>query len=100
MSLADDERDFLVAFIHEATTDPFKGPATEDLHRRGIYYGDIPHLLAAYYQENNSDQEGLGGKANPTPSPCPWFDREMAVRRDRELEAEQAARSAGSISSR
>ena len=33
MLLTDREREFLAAFIYEATTDPFKGPATEELHR-------------------------------------------------------------------
>jgi hypothetical protein len=51
MLLTNRERDFLAAFVREATTDPFKGPATEELHRRDIYYTDLRHLLAAYYQE-------------------------------------------------
>jgi len=90
MSLIAHEREFLAAFIYEATTDPFKGPATADLHRHGIYYQDIPNLLAAYYHEKDSDQEGLGGKRNPAPPPCPWSNKEAAIRRDRELEAEFA----------
>ena len=88
MTLTDHERDFLAAFIHEATTDPFRGPATDDLHRHGIYYSDIPNLLAAYYGENNPDQEDLGGRRNLSPPPCPWSDREAAVLRDHELRAE------------
>src|SRR5215471_13763187 len=87
MLLTDRERAFLAAFIHEATTDPFKGPATEELHRRNIYYTDLPHLLAAYYRDAD-DQEGFGGKHDPTPPPCPWQDRESAVRRDQELDIE------------
>jgi hypothetical protein len=58
MLLTNRERDFLAAFIHEATTDPFKGPATEELHRRDAYYTDLGHLLAAYYQETSSGQVG------------------------------------------
>jgi hypothetical protein len=88
MPLTDRERAFLAAFIAEATTDAFQGPATEELHRRDIYYTDLPHLLAAYYREGPPDQEGFGGKRHPTPPPCPWFDRETAVRRDREMEQE------------
>lgn len=88
MLLTDHERGFLAAFIHEATTDPFRGPATEELHRRNIYYTDLSHLLAAYYRESPPEQEGLGGKANPTPPPCPWPDYETAVRRDREVKTE------------
>lgn len=88
MPLTDREREFLAAFIHEATTDPFKGAATEELHRRNIYYTDLPHLMTAYYRENADAQEGLGGKHDPTPPPCPWKDRDTAVRRDHEVEAE------------
>ena len=46
------EREFLTVFIHEATTDPFKGPATEELHHRDIYYTDLSHLMTAYYRES------------------------------------------------
>jgi hypothetical protein len=88
MLLTDHERQFLAAFIHEATTDPFKGPATEELHRRDIYYTDLSHLVAAYSREIAGDQEGFGGKHNPTPPPCPWKDRESAVRRDQEVDIE------------
>ena len=89
MLLTDCEREFLAAFIYEATTDPFQGPATEELHRRNIYYTDLSHLIAAYYRESFLDQEGFGGKHRPAPPPCPWFDRETAVRRDREVKAER-----------
>jgi hypothetical protein len=82
------EREFLAAFIHEATTDPFKGPATEELHRRDIYYTDLGHLMAAYYRENPGDQEGFGGQSVSTPPACPWQDRDTAVRRDHEIEVE------------
>ena len=88
MFLTDRERDFLAAFVHEATTDPFKGPATEELHRRDIYYTDLTHLLAAYYRESPGDQEGFGGKHFSTLPPCPWADRDAATRRDRQVEME------------
>ena len=88
MLLTDCKREFLAAFIYEATTDPFKGPATEELHRRNIYYTDLSHVIAAYYRENPLDQEGFGGKHHSAPPPCPWLDRETAARRDREVEAE------------
>jgi hypothetical protein len=87
MLLTDREREFLAAFIHEATTDPFKGPATEKLHRRNIYYTDLSHLMTAYYRESGGDKEGFGGKYDPTPRACPWKDRDTAVRRDHEVEA-------------
>ena len=88
MLLTDRELRFLAAFIHEATTDPFKGPATEELHRRDIYYTDLSHLMAAYSREAASDQDGFGGQYDPTPPPCPWKDRESAIRRDQEVDIE------------
>ena len=90
MILTDHEREFLAAFVYEATTDPFKGPASDDLHRRDIYYTDLSHLLSAYYREESRPQQGFAGIHNPTPPPCPWADRETALRRDREAEAELA----------
>jgi hypothetical protein len=88
MTLTDRERDFLAAFICEATTDPFVGPATDELHRHGIYYSDFRSLMAAYYRERNPDQEGFGGKKNLAPPPCPWPSRETALRRNGEFETE------------
>ncbi len=88
MLLTHRELEFLAAFIHEATTDPFKGPATEELHRRDIYYTDLGHLLTAYYRENPSDQEGFGGRYVSLPPACPWKDRENAARRNHEVGVE------------
>jgi hypothetical protein len=88
MLLTEREREFLAAFLHEATTDPFKGPATEELHRRDIYYTDLSHLMTAYYLENTPGQERLGGKDDSTPPLCPWKDRETATRRDDEAAVE------------
>jgi hypothetical protein len=86
MLLSHREREFLAVFIHEATTDPFKGPATEELHRRDIYYTDLGHLMAAYYRETAAEPVGLGGRNAQMP-PCPWKDREAAERRNEEIEA-------------
>lgn len=88
MPLTDREREFLAAFIYEATTDPFKGRATEELHRRNIFYAHVSHLMTAYYWENAGGQEGFGGTYDPTPPACPWKDRDAAIRRDHEIEAE------------
>ena len=88
MLLTNREREFLTAFIHEATTHPFKGPATEELHRRNIYYTDLSYLLAAYYREGPADQESLGGRTVVPMPPCPWTDREMVIRREHEVEIE------------
>ena len=90
MPLTINERDFLAAFIHEAVTDPFKGPATDLLHRKGIYYDDVLHLMTAYYREHAPDQEGLGGKHDSDPPPPPWPDRQSVMRRDQELKQELA----------
>jgi hypothetical protein len=87
MVLTDHEREFLAAFLYEATTDPFKGPATEALHRLDIYYTDLSHLVTAYYWEETLPQEGFGGRHNPAPPSCPWVDRATALRRDREAQA-------------
>ena len=88
MLLTNQEHEFLAVFVSEATTDPFKGPATAELHRRDIYYTDLPHLLAAYYQERVGDQQSSGGELVATLPPCPWNDREVAVRRDHEVEVQ------------
>ena|SRR5687767_11068314 len=92
MLLTDREREFLAAFIAEATTDPFKGPATDELHRRNIYYTDLSHLMAAYYQDNVTSQQGGIGQSKSGPPACPWQDRDTAMRRDRELEAAEQGR--------
>jgi hypothetical protein len=88
MHLNSGEREFLAVFIGEATTDPFNGPATSELHRRDIYYTDIPQLLTAYYRESSNEQDGLAGKHNTTLPACPWQDRAVAVHRNREVGAE------------
>jgi hypothetical protein len=99
MALTDEEREFLSAFVYEATTDPFRGPATDDLHRHGKDYSDIRGLMAAYYREKNPDQEGFGGKKNlAPPPPCPWKSNESAIRRSRELEAESKREAKQTIS--
>jgi hypothetical protein len=87
MHLNSGEREFLAVFIGEATTDPFNGPATSELHRRDIYYTDIPQLLTAYYREG-SNEHGLAGKHNTTLPACPWQYRAVAVSRNREVGAE------------
>ena len=98
MFLTNPEREFLTAFLYEGTTDPFQGPATEELHRRDIYYTDLNHLLAAYYRECPAAPEGLGGQRIAPLPPCPWKDRETAVRRDQQVEAELQRVSSQSVS--
>lgn len=98
MLLTDREREFLAAFIHEATNDPFKGPVTKELHRQNIYYTDLSHLMTAYYREHVGNQVGFGGKYNPMPPPCPWKDRDTALRRDHEVEVELGRAASQSMS--
>jgi hypothetical protein len=87
MLLTDAERDFLAAYIYEATTEPFKGPATEDLHGRGIYYDDLSYLMTAFHRERSPSQENFGGRPSKSPPPSPWLDRAAALRRNREIQA-------------
>ena len=49
--LTADETRFLDVFLHEATTSPFTGPATEALHKIGVEYGDISYIAWAYEQD-------------------------------------------------
>jgi hypothetical protein len=44
--------------------------------------------MTAYYRQKAGDQEGFGGKREPTTTPCPWKDRDTAVRRDHEVEVD------------
>ena len=85
MLLTNNERAFLAVFIHEATTDPFKGPVTDELHRRDIYYTDLSDLMEAYYVETSADQEPAAGEQNLQTPFCPWSDRDAVVRRNQEV---------------
>jgi hypothetical protein len=79
------ERAFLDVFLHEATTSPFTGPATESLHGIGVDYGDISHISWAYGQDVPRKNFEIGHPAAVVP-PLPWSDREAALRRDRDIE--------------
>ena len=95
MILTPEEKSFLDVFLHEATTSPFKGPATEALHKIGVEYGDISYLAWAYHRETPPDGIEWGHAAEVTP-PLPWPTREAALRRDREVQHhwQQARKSA------
>jgi hypothetical protein len=88
MLLTDHEREFLAVFTYEATTDPFKGPTTEELHRRNIWHDDLLWLMAAYDRENPADQQGFGGKPSVPVPACPWPTRDLALQRDREVQTQ------------
>src|SRR5438876_442758 len=78
MPLSNEEREFLDAYVFEATHDPFGGPATEDLNRRGVHYGDLHWLLTAYDRELCAQRILPFGQENPNPPPSPWVDLEHA----------------------
>jgi hypothetical protein len=91
MPLTKQERDFLDAYVYEATHEPFGGPATTDLRGRGIGYADLHELLTAYHQELSRERVLPAGKHNPNPPHSPWPDREHAKRRNQVLMAERKA---------
>jgi len=90
MPLSKEERDFLDAFVYEATHEPFGGPATADLRRRDIYYADLHGLLTCYHRELVQEQTLPLGKHNPNPPHSPWANREEVDRRNRTLMQECA----------
>src|SRR5260370_33555545 len=91
MPLSKEERDFLDAFVYEATHEPFGGPATTDLRRREIYYADLHGLLTSYHRELVNERTMPLGKYNPSPPPSPWANREELDRRNRVLMRECAS---------
>lgn len=88
MPLTQEEREFLDAYVFEATNEPFGGPATNDLRQRGIFYSDLHGLLTGYHRQLSSEKIVPLGKHNPKPPPCPWADREQASRRNQALRCE------------
>ena len=76
------ENRFLEAFLHEATTSPFTGPATMALHSIGVEYGDISHIAWAYEQDVPRTGFAVGNAAASAP-PLPWPNRLAALRRER-----------------
>ena len=81
------EKDFLDAFLHEATTSPFfNGPATKALYAIGIEYRDISYLAWAYQQEVPRTNFEWGHAAEVAP-PLPWTSRESALRRNQEIQS-------------
>jgi hypothetical protein len=83
--LTAEEKAFLDVFLHEVTTPPFSGPATQALHTTGLEYGDISYLAWAYEQEVPRTDLAVGHAAAVAP-PLPWPDREAALRRDKEIQ--------------
>jgi hypothetical protein len=79
------EKSFLDVFLHEATTSPFTGPATEALHQIGVEYGDISYIAWAYERDvpRTSFEWGRAVEAAP---PLPWTTRESALHRNAEIQ--------------
>src|SRR5207247_977966 len=91
MPLTKEEREFLDAYVYEATHEPFGGPATNDLRRRDVYYADLHGLLAGYHRELTRERTLPFGTHNPSPPPSPWADRDEVEHRGETLLREYAA---------
>jgi hypothetical protein len=83
--LTPQEQAFLDVFLHEATTSPFTGPATQALHNIGVEYGNLSYLAWAYEQEVPRTGFGWGHAAEVAP-PLPWTTRESVLRRNQEIQ--------------
>ncbi len=82
--LSPQEISFLDVFLHEATTSPFTGPATQALHKIGAEYGDLSYLAWAYERDVPRTRFEVGHAADVAP-PLPWATREDALRRNEEI---------------
>jgi hypothetical protein len=82
--LTPEENRFLDVFLHEATTAPFTGPATNALHKCGLEYGDISYIAWAYEHELPRTGFAVGHAADVAP-PVPWPNRPTALRRNEEI---------------
>ncbi len=79
------EKAFLDVFLHEATTSPFTGPATQALHQIGVEYGDMSYIAWACEQDVPRTSFELGHPAAAAP-PLPWTTRESVWRRNMEIQ--------------
>jgi hypothetical protein len=93
--LTPDEQRFLDVFLHEATTSPFTGPATNALHKNGLEYGDISYIAWAYEQDVPRTSAAVGHASDAAP-PLPWPNRQSALRRNREVQRVWQSRHQGS----
>ena len=92
MPLTKTEREFLNAYVYEATYEPFGGPATSDLHRRGIHYSDLNWILTAFDREVSAQGIPPVGQQNPNPPPSPWTELTHAKLRNQEMREEWDSR--------
>ena len=92
--LTPEETRFLDVFLHEATTAPFTGPATQLLHKSGLEYGDISYIAWAYEQDVPRTGFAVGHAVDVAP-PLPWSNRQSALRRNQEIQRIWAERRQG-----
>jgi hypothetical protein len=83
--LTQEEKRFLDVVLHESTTAPFTGPATEALHKIGVEYGDLSYIAWAYNREAPRTGFEWGNSAE-TVAPLPWTTRESAHQRNRDIQ--------------
>jgi hypothetical protein len=88
MPLTKEEREFLDAYVYEATHEPFGGPAATDLRNRGIFYTDLSWLLTAFDREMRAQRILPFGHRNLTPPQSPWPDLENVNLRNHALRDE------------
>jgi hypothetical protein len=92
--LTPEENRFLDVFLHEATTAPFTGPATEVLHQNGLEHDDVSYIVWAYEQDVPRTGFSVGHAADVAP-PLPWPNRQSALRRNQEIQRIWAKRRQG-----
>jgi len=88
MPLTNEERQFLHAYVYEATQEPFGGPATDDLANHGITYSDIHWLLTAYHRTYDLENKWPMGRNNPNPPASPWATLKEAKARNQAMKEE------------
>jgi hypothetical protein len=88
MPLITEERQFLHAYVYEATHEPFGGPATRDLASRGISYSDIHWLLTAYHRTYDLENKWPMGRSDSNPPASPWADLKEAKERNQAMKEE------------
>ena len=82
--LTPEEKRFLDVFLHEATTPPFTGPATEALHQIGVEYGEMSFIAWAYEREVPRTSFEVGHSADEAP-PNPWSCRDVVLQRNEQI---------------
>ena len=83
------EREFLDAYVYEATNGPpFGGPATRALSEHGIWYPDLSWILTAYHRELCAEGKVPSGTLNSNPPDSPWKSVEEVKNRGMVLKDE------------